>query len=164
MEKLKITIDLELLPEDFLTLTETAGREGMTTAELLEAFIADLTLSSLSHGSDERDLARQWLTRCGFRWLNDTQDSFLTWLIDTGNYGDYETYRSIARCYEGEEAAENDPPEDLQEAREGLDRLYTEYCEDYRPSQGRAEAFRNADRWTGERYILQYEAKTINTD
>ena len=157
MEKMKIKVDIELLPDDFRILTETAGRQGMTTAELLQAFIYDLTLSSLSHGSDERDLARAWLDRCGFSYLNDSRDSFLTWLIDTGNYTEYAIYRDAIEYHEGKEALEiyGDSPETLQEAREGLDRLYEDYCEEYHAGGNRAEDFRQADRWTKERYTLQ---------
>lgn len=165
MEKWRINVDLELLPEDFRELTETAGRQGMTTAELLEAFIADLTLSDLSHGADERDNARAWLDRCGFSYISNAGDSFLTWLIDTGDYTLYHLYRNKILYFENvkQELTPADL-EELQESREELDRLYKQYCEDTNKIELQADAFRNADRWTNERYYLQGEAKVINTD
>ena len=49
-------------------LTRLAGTFGTTPAELLAAFIADLTGSNTSGGSDERMLASSWLNRQTYRF------------------------------------------------------------------------------------------------
>jgi hypothetical protein len=41
----------------------TARERGITAAELLQGFVADLTGTLGNHGSDERRYARQWLGR-----------------------------------------------------------------------------------------------------
>lgn len=167
MGKMKYSIDLELYPEDFRHVAEIAGREGLTTAELSQAFIADLTGSRESNGSDEREHARQWLDRCGFSRIYDRGGSFLTWLIDWEGYRDYTTYRNIVKLYEKVEPSTEEDWEDLQEAREGLDTIYNDYCEhcgairNSRTPEDRAEAFTMADKWTSEFYDLQDEAETI---
>lgn len=65
------TISLKLSDEDARRLCIKAGKVGISVTELLENFIQDLTFSKRSNGSDEEDLANQWLNRCMFGGLSD---------------------------------------------------------------------------------------------
>lgn len=66
METKKRLLELELTDDECLELAHMAGRAGLTIAHLVENFIADLTSSIRSNGSDERDFALHWFVRCGF--------------------------------------------------------------------------------------------------
>lgn len=59
MEKLTI----ELTTEELQDLKEKAEEYDTTVEEILEAFVADLTWSNRSGGSDERLFADEWLRR-----------------------------------------------------------------------------------------------------
>lgn len=54
---------LVLTDEEAERLAYAAGQHGITTIELLENFISDMTGSDRSGGSDERDCADNWYTR-----------------------------------------------------------------------------------------------------
>lgn len=158
----KYNLSLTLDPADFRRLADLAGYSGMTTAELLEAFIKDLTDSRQRNGSDESDKAAAWLERCGFTPWN--YNSFLTWLID--NPGDLVAYKYARAEYKylsglPDDLKSREEIEDQREAWEQLQRIYNAYCEYTDEIEPQAEAFRKADRWTEEKTYLEEEAITI---
>ena len=57
------TLALPLAFDAAKALERLAGERGITAAELLQGFVADLTGTLDNHGSDERRYARQWLQR-----------------------------------------------------------------------------------------------------
>ena len=119
MKKYAVTLTLD--PADFNRLADLAGSSGMTTAELLEAFIRDLTDSRQRNGSDENMIAEQWLDRCGFRHWH--YNSFLTWLID--NPGDLVAYKYARAEYKYLSGLPDDlkSREEIEDQREAWEQL-----------------------------------------
>lgn len=56
-------ININITKEEYEYLYITADSHGTTVNGLLSQFIADLTASDRSGGSDERCLASEWLSR-----------------------------------------------------------------------------------------------------
>lgn len=83
-------IDLNLSVETETALKLKAARGGLTTSELLSAFVHDLVEDDVSNGSDERMYANDWYDRCYF--THTPALDFYTWL---------------ARHYELEDALED---------------------------------------------------------
>lgn len=54
-----------VLPTEFVALCQS---DGVSPAEVLNGFMADLCSLAGSHGSDERDRASQYYDRCGYPW------------------------------------------------------------------------------------------------
>ena len=152
------TLKLNLEAGDFRTLADMAGRSGMTTGELLEAFINDLTNSDRRNGSDESIKARQWLQRCGFMHWNF--DSFLTYLIENPADRVIYSYASPAARYY-KDLPEGSSREEEQEAAEQLASVWRNYCECTNHIENQAEAYEAADRYIYDRTFLEEEAKEI---
>ena len=49
--------------DDFIRISKECGT---TPEKILEGFICDLTDGTQTHGSDERDIAQQYLDRCSY--------------------------------------------------------------------------------------------------
>ena len=64
------TIQVCLTEEENNDLIRIAEDHDATPGELLAAFVADLTVSDRSGGSDERMLASDWLSRQTMRWID----------------------------------------------------------------------------------------------
>lgn len=60
------TLTLNLSAADCQRIAVAAGACGLTVAELLENFIGDLVHGTYTNGSDERDYAQQYVSRCWF--------------------------------------------------------------------------------------------------
>lgn len=58
---MKITIEIEA--DEYARLRAKAALAGVCIRDILSQFVADATGSDRSGGSDERDLARNWLER-----------------------------------------------------------------------------------------------------
>lgn len=74
-------IVLKLSDADCERIFELCGKNNLSVSELLENFIGDLIDGTYSNGSDERDLAEQWLERCGFVW--NPKPTLLQWFLET---------------------------------------------------------------------------------
>jgi len=61
---------VNLTDEEKERLTEIAADHDATPCELLAAFVADLTHSNRTGGSDERMYANEWLDRQTYRWAD----------------------------------------------------------------------------------------------
>ena len=116
MSKTKpITITLNLTYEEAINLHEKAARANTTMESLLESFVADLTYSRRSGGSDERDLANEWSERgVGLLPLN----TLLSYMLDTDDPKRY----LWAACDDKQEAAEllADPDPECHEEGQAL--------------------------------------------
>lgn len=75
-------IVLKLSDADCERIFELCGKNNLSVLELLENFIGDLIDGTYSNGSNERELAQQWLERCGFDW--NPKPTLLQWLLETG--------------------------------------------------------------------------------
>ena len=64
----KMRISINLTSNEYGKLKEKAKTFHTTVNELLSQFIADLTNSKRSGGSDERDRAESWLYRSSDNW------------------------------------------------------------------------------------------------
>lgn len=64
----KMRISINLTSDEYNKLKEKAETFHTTVNELLSQFIADLTNSERSGGSDERDRAESWLYRSADKW------------------------------------------------------------------------------------------------
>lgn len=71
-------VKLKLTDEEVESLCREAARRNTTVEELLEDFVANLTGSIRNRGSDERELAYQYVERCIYSF--DDNESFLQWL------------------------------------------------------------------------------------
>ncbi len=76
-------IKIKLTDEEVTSLLLEATRRNTTVEELLEDFVANLTGSIRNRGSDERELANEYVERCIYSF--DDNESFLQWL---SIYGD----------------------------------------------------------------------------
>ncbi|MFS0776056.1 hypothetical protein ABC255_08630 [Neobacillus sp. 3P2-tot-E-2] len=61
-------LNVDITEEEYVLLKEKAENEGVTIAFLLGCFIADLTRSENSGGSDEREYANNWLHRASLKY------------------------------------------------------------------------------------------------
>lgn len=77
------TLKLALTDEEAERICRFAGENGLTVSQLIENFIADLTGSGRTNGSDERSLARLWVGRCIF-WEKSgfLKDMMNTWDVE----------------------------------------------------------------------------------
>ena len=69
--KRALQLDSTLTEEEAKRLSNTAAGYGLTAAELLQNFTADLTRSNYTNGSDERMHANNWAERCWFSFMNN---------------------------------------------------------------------------------------------
>ena len=122
----QITIKLSDADVDRITLQ--AAKCGMTTAELLENYIGDLVGGTHSNGSDERELARQYLERCGFDVWNES--TFLYSLIE----GDFLDIICDNIAFIAENADDSDPVTQLEvkEAQAEIETYYSCYVESFK--------------------------------
>ena len=63
-------ICIRITDEEKERLSDIAAERDATPGELLAAFVADITSSARSGGSDERMYADQWLCRQTCRWID----------------------------------------------------------------------------------------------
>lgn len=71
MEELKKhRFTVELTDETFRAFKELLKNDNTTPSEVLEGFINDLVDGEYSRGSDERMLAQQYYSRCGYFYLS----------------------------------------------------------------------------------------------
>lgn len=161
MGKNKYTVELQLTAGDFRKLSDMAGRWNMTTGELLETFIKDLTNSKERSGSDEAMNAAAWYDRARCNYEADIH-SFLTWLIEHPAERVIYSYASAAaRYYKDQPGTLEADKEEAAEAAEQLAGIWAAYCENADRIEDQAEAFRNADRWNLDRTFLEAEAQPI---
>lgn len=78
----KRNIEIALTDAEAKDLCREAARRNTTPEQLIEDFIANLTDSSRSSGSDERMLAYEYVERCHYSY--SSKESFLQWLIEYG--------------------------------------------------------------------------------
>ena len=139
-------ITLNLTDGEVKDLTAFAIRGGVTVGTLLEDFVADLTYSTRSGGSDEEDRARAWYDRRGYQYGEGR--SFSAYLAE---YDDARRFFSALEDYEdltGERDYLTAHPEEAEPgeleavtddaiiAREALE----EYLSDYRKAERGTEA------------------------
>ena len=96
----KRSVVLELSDKDCEGILSICGSHGITLSELLENFIHDLTGGSRSNGSDERELADQYISRCWFTiFAEDTMLKFLLLFYGPGVAADFvDIYDSIEQA------------------------------------------------------------------
>ena len=129
----KRSVVLELSDKDCEGILSICGSHGITLSELLENFIHDLTGGSRSNGSDERELADQYISRCWFTiFAEDTMLKFLLLFYGPGVAADFvDIYDSIEQAKKDLEAYEKDPQkfdeEEIQYTKEDLENWLEEY-------------------------------------
>lgn len=163
MNKNEYTFKIQLTAGDFRTLSNMAGRWNMTTGELLETFIKDLTDSKERSGSDEAINAAAWYDRARCNYEAD-HNSFLTWLINNPAEMVIYSYASPeARYYKNlpQDSKTTADKKEERDAAEQLAKIWAAYYENTDRIEDQREAFLNADRWTQDRTFLEAEAKVI---
>lgn len=113
-------IKVDLPKKDMEDLMELCGMHGIWISELVEGFLSDLVGGAHSHGSDERDYAKQWFDRCEFGMF--PQETLLRHLIIQGDPEEYislidgiEREKNLKKC------AEENPEEFDEEEIENMD-------------------------------------------
>lgn len=66
------TVGIQMSDEDAEKLSAIAANHGKTVSELLSGFVGDLICGSQTNGSDEREFAELWLSRCYGYWEDDS--------------------------------------------------------------------------------------------
>ena len=123
MKKERI-IPVKISENDRIQLLEICGRYDMTVPQLLENFIADITNSKYSCGSDEREFARKYIKRC-YDMPKMGYTTLRSWLAENYNYSLNYFYGLIADIAEAEEIiTENADDEEIREDYE----ITIEYC------------------------------------
>lgn len=79
-KKVKLTVNLDVYPEDFKRLLQKSYSDGISFEELLEIFIGDLADGRASCGSDESLYATKWYDRHIF-YLPEKK-TFVSYLIE----------------------------------------------------------------------------------
>ena len=118
-------IKLSLTDEETRSLLLEAARRNTTVEELLEDFVANLTGSIRSRGSDERDLAERYVDRCIYSF--DDNESFLQWLSIYGDLtGALIDLNAISEISAHRDRYE-EPDVDLEYYKQSLEEAYGEY-------------------------------------
>lgn len=118
-------ITLKLYSDDMELLCNKAAAGGLTVAELLENFVADLISGAKSNGSDERMYAGMWFERCWFGMGLDT--SFLTYVSEWGYADEVLRLWEEFQYYGSLDEPDEYDKEELKEVSEELDEIFTEY-------------------------------------
>lgn len=138
-------ISLNLTDDEVKDLTAFAIRGAVTVGSLIEDFIADLTASTRSGGSDEKDLAREWYNRRDYQ--HGKKYSFSVFLVDNDN-----AQRFFSAL---------DELEYYTEERDNLE----EYPEDGEPGELEEATFRAEEaRADLEKFLEDYRRSGKNTD
>lgn len=121
-------LKLRLTDEEVKDLCREAAQRNTTVEELLEDFVANFTGSIRNRGSDERELAYQYVERCIYSF--DHNESFLQWL---SIYGDLESVlvslNEIDVVSAHKERYE-DAEEELEYHKQEIEDAYKEYRDD----------------------------------
>ena len=134
------TFSLELSDDDMRVLLDMTASHGTTPEELLQGFVCDLIGGTHTHGSDERELAAQYFSRCGYGMEGD---SFIANLLkyggaehvlDTLDYlddieSDLAYYATHPEEREHDAAAIEGMTRDTEEREAELNEYYESYCE-----------------------------------
>lgn len=120
-------IILNLKDTDMMKLCKKAGSVGLPVSELLENFVADLTGSSRTNGSDERMYANQWFERCWFSF--DIYYSFLSYLVEWGGVDSAVEIWEALEDYKEQDDLDEYDLEEQQALQEELNNMYEEYRE-----------------------------------
>ena len=138
---------------DCRELARIAATQGMQPADLLAAFIGDLTGGTHCNGSDEREIARAWLDRTCFE-LSAAPDfvKYLAdrWLIDNAaeSMSEVETLREEMQEESEEDAAETAGI--IQREEMALHEDFKEYQADTEAPETEAEAMQVLREYTRE--------------
>lgn len=125
---------LKMSDADVKRLFDMAGGVGLTVPELLQNFIGDLVDGTYSNGSDEREYAQRWLSRCGFHMC--AEHTFLRHLMQSGNFEDFmREWEELQSSKEELVYAVEHPDEYEQDEVAGIEENI-KYC-----SEGIADAF-----------------------
>ena len=165
----KRSVVLELSDKDCEGILSICGSHGITLSELLENFIHDLTGGSRSNGSDERELADQYISRCWFTiFAEDTMLKFLLLFYGPGVAADFvDIYDSIEQAKKDLEAYEKDPQkfdeeeiqfskEDLENWQEQYNSFISEYREIFHLDFNAEKEIAIMHKWYEERESLLY--------
>lgn len=165
----KRSVVLELSDKDCEGILSICGSHGITLSELLENFIHDLTGGSRSNGSDERELADQYISRCWFTiFAEDTMLKFLLLFYGPGVAADFvDIYDSIEQAKKDLEAYEKDTQkfdeeeiqfskEDLENWQEQYNSFISEYREIFHLDFNAEKEIAIMHKWYEERESLLY--------
>ena len=128
-------IPVKISENDRIQLLEICGRYDITVPQLLENFIADITNSKYSCGSDEREFARKYIKRC-YDMPKMEHTTFRSWLAENYKYSLNDFYELIADLAEAEErlteyADDEEVKEDceitIEYCRKQIENIKTEY-------------------------------------
>lgn len=135
-------LKLKLTDEEVESLLLEAAQRNTTVEDLLEDFVANFTGSIRNRGSDERELANQYVDRCVYSLYNN--ESFLQWLSIYGDLaGVLESLDALVK------ALATDDIDEIEAAQDDLKAAYSDYCndggkEDYDAAIERIQAFQTA--------------------
>lgn len=118
-------IELRISDQDMKTLAGRCGSCGISIQELLETFIGDLTGGQGYSGSDEGELADQWLDR--HIWTVG-DESLLQWLMSYG--GGVRDIETIITAWDEKKLYEADPDKYEADLGGDLDKWWDEDIQD----------------------------------
>ena len=119
------TFTISLSDADVKRIYDRAIREGTTVNNLLAGFIGDLVDGTYSTGSDERDLANEYVDRCNYHF-DDDRMTFVQWLIKY----DVDAHDIAVRLDLIEDAREVNDQAEIKYQETQIKRTYKEYRED----------------------------------
>lgn len=133
MDELKERLlKIELTDKEMKAFIEQCHKDGITPAEVLEGFICDLTGVGRTRGSDEREIADRYYSRCGYPFMNYRKDhTFTQWLLFTSY-----SLEGVADLLKDIEALKGstaqDDIEDLEAYQYEINEIYKEYTKSVR--------------------------------
>lgn len=147
MEKLKVSVSLELYREDLQNILFKLAADNIDLSTLITKFIGDLVASDYCrNGSDECDRADAYYDRCSYGLQKE--DTFLQYLLESGEIENFiEIQEEIEAYKEWIQAGENFQKK-LAAVEQARRNFYTEWAASHRTSsQDKEEAFRQTNTW-----------------
>ena len=152
MNKIKFELPIAMYEEDLRELSLKLGYCNTTLSELVVTFFNDLIDGKESGGSDERRLANEYFNRCGMSWIN--KNSFTKWLFDTEQAAIFDFSFSVNKKYEIKSPKNIEDINDFENAKEELDRLYSDYSNKSKEHEDRETAFTSARKFMLEQFDI----------
>lgn len=162
--------NISLPVNDWISLMRKCGEFGISIEELLKGFIEDLVGGTYSNGSDERNLADQWLRRA-----YQTDNSLLGWLLteyigDVDGFidllGDIETGKKELEYYK-KHPEEYDAEEidflntDMEDWEDTLRECKADYLR-FNPTADWDEEINKVKNWYGKIETVDYKHNVYN--
>ena len=160
------TVTIDLSDADVKRLYAKAYGSGITPGELLAGFIGDLIGGTYTHGSDERNLARQYFERCCYGMGLDR--SFLQWALQEYRIGEIaallnavdEAESDLDYYSEYPEESDSDGVQVIKDAKTDAEKELAAIHDEYKAAENAADRSYTDDINAVRRYLEEVQTVT----